>query len=400
LEVTEPAVAAWFTGKGHKMKRVLIGALTVALATMTAFAQGAGDQNLQIHGFATQALVYTNNNNYLGMDTNSGSTAWTEAAVNVNDQVTSKLRAGVQFHYTRLGIFGGDNISVDWALGDYKVNRWVGVRAGKVKMRWGLYNDTQDYDPGYLWSLLPETIYGVDYRATDLSQLGAEVYGRVPLGEHLGKLSYSAWWGDYFVATNDGIMEDFNESGLNFTNTPWGKTPGFDLRWQTPVKGLMVGGSLMAYDAKGNLTNGTYFQPLAYWPAYYAKYDYKKLTLSGQYTKLIQYQTVTITGSAPSSSGIDNPAWFAMAEYHATDKLQVGAYYTRLWDAPLPNPVLPEDYFHEWVSSSRYDINSNFYAKLEGHYIDGTGSGYYGFNNPNGLKPRTGVLVGKVGFTF
>ena len=92
--------------------------------------------------------------------------------------------------------------------------------------------------------------------------------GRVPLGDKLGKLNYSAYWGDYFVATDDGVMEDFIESGINFTNTPWGKTPGFDLRWQTPVKGLMVGGSLMAYDAKGNLTNGTYFQPLAYWPAY------------------------------------------------------------------------------------------------------------------------------------
>jgi hypothetical protein len=52
------------------------------------------------------------------------------------------------------------------------------------------------------------------------------------------------------------------------------------------------------------------------------------------------------------------------------------------------------------VASSRYDINSYFYAKIEGHYIDGTGIGYYGFNNPNGLKPKTGVLAAKLGFTF
>jgi hypothetical protein len=382
------------------MNRTLMGFMGIAFAAMPLAAQSLGDQNLQIHGFATQAFVYSNNNNYLGMDTSSGSTAWTEAAVNINDKVTSKLRAGVQLHYTRLGIFGGDNISVDWALGDYKINRYMGVRAGKVKMRWGLYNDTQDYDPGYLWSILPETIYGVDYRATDLSQLGVEFYGRVPLGAKLGKLVYSGYWGDYFAATNDGIMEGFKEQGIEFSNTPWGKTPGFDLRWETPVNGLTVGGSLMAYDAKGNLTNGTYTQPLAYWPAYYAKYDYKKLFLSGQYTKLIQYQTVTITGSDPSTSGIDNPAWFAMAGYHVTDKLQLGAYYTRLWAAPLPKTPLPEDYFHEWVASSRYDINSYFYAKIEGHYIDGTGIGYYGFNNPNGLKPKTGVLAAKLGFTF
>ena len=89
-----------------------------------------------------------------------------------------------------------------------------------------------------------------------------------------------------------------------------------------------------------------------------------------------------------------------MAAYHLTDKLQVGSYYTRLWNAPLPSQAPPTDYFHEWVASSRYDINSNFYAKIEGHYIDGNGIGYYGFDNPNGLKPKTGVLVGNVGFTF
>lgn len=89
-----------------------------------------------------------------------------------------------------------------------------------------------------------------------------------------------------------------------------------------------------------------------------------------------------------------------MGEYRLTDKLQVGAYYTRLWSAPLPTPVLPEDYFHDWVASSRYDINSNFYAKLEGHYIEGNGVGYYSFNNSNELKPKTVLLVGKVGFTF
>ncbi len=126
------------TGKGRKMNRVWICATVAALISVAASAQSIGDQNLQIHGFATQAFVFSTNNNYLGMDTSSGSTAWTEAAINVNDPVTSKLRAGIQLHYTRLGIFGGDGISVDWALGDYKVNRWIGIRAGKVKMRWGL----------------------------------------------------------------------------------------------------------------------------------------------------------------------------------------------------------------------------------------------------------------------
>ena len=130
---------------------------------------GQDMSNIQIHGFATQAFLYSGSNNYLGMYTSQGSTGWTEAAINIVDQPADNLRIGIQLHYTRLGTFGGDEPSIDWAMGDYRVKRWLGIRAGKVKIRWGLYNDTQDADPGYLWSLLPESTYSIDDRATTLS---------------------------------------------------------------------------------------------------------------------------------------------------------------------------------------------------------------------------------------
>src|ERR1039458_486920 len=382
------------------MNRLFIGAMALFLWSVSVTAQSFDNQKIQIHGFATQAFVASSNNNYLGMDTRTGTTTWTEAAANVNYQMTDKLRTGVQLHYTRLDVFDGDGPSVDWALVDYKINRYLGARMGKVKIRWGLYNDTQDYDPGYMWSLLPEGIYGVDIRATDLSQYGVELYGRVPLRRALGKLDYSAYYGYYFTASNDGNMEVLKESRIAFSNRPGGISPGFDLRWATPVKGLKVGGSLMMYDAKGNLTNGSYYQPLAYWPAAYAQYEGKKLFLSYEYTKLVQYQTVTITGSAPSTSGINTPSWFAMGGYHLTDKLQAGIYYTGFLVASAADNSDPANYFHDWAASSRYDINSNFYAKLEGHLINGNAAGFYDFNNPNGLQSKTKEVVAKVGFTF
>ena len=382
------------------MNRLLFGAAVLALGSVAARAQSPDDLNLQIHGFATQGFLYSNANNYLGMNTSSGSTGWTEAAVNVNDQVTDKLRVGVQFHYTRLGAFGGDTLNVDWALGDYKVNRWLGVRAGKVKIRWGLYNDTQDYDPGYLWSLLPESVYGVDYRATNLSQLGVEIYGRVPVAKRLGKLDYSAYYGNYFYASDDGTAELFRSQGLNFPHSPGGKTPGVDLRWTTPLPGLKVGGSLMTYDATGDLPDGTYRQPLAYWPTGYVQYEFKNVFVSGQYVKLVQYQTVTLQGAEPVTSVSENHEWFVMGGYHVTPKLQAGAYYTHYLVGSADNPSDPANYFRDWVASGRYDINANFYAKVEGHFIEGNGVGFYAFNNPSGLKPKTNLLVAKIGFTF
>jgi len=380
------------------MKHLLIGVLGLAIGSLQCAAQIPED--IQIHGFATQGFVVSNDNNYLGMDSRSGSSAWTEAAINVNDQVESKLRVGLQLHYTRLGTFGGDNVSVDWALGDYKFKPWLGLRAGKVKIRWGLLNDTQDYDPGYLWALLPEPIYGVDVRATNLSQLGAEVYGKTSLGKKRGKLSYSGYYGYYYFSSNDGYMASFNASGHTFPNAPGGKTPGLDLRWDTPLHGLQVGGSLMLYNAKGTMTDGTYKMPLTYWPTYYAQYNVKKAFMSAQYTKLVQYQTFSVTSAAPSTSGSDTRSWFAMGGYHFTDKLQAGAYYTHELQPSAGDNSNPANYYKDWVGSSRFDFNSNFYAKLEGHLMDGNLVGLYNFNNPNGFKPRTKLLVAKIGFTF
>ena len=352
----------------------------------------------EFHGFLTEGFVYSDGNNYLGMNTSSGTADWTEAAVNVNEQVTDNLRVGVQLHTTKFGQFGSWTPSVDWALADYKVKPWLGVRAGKVKIRWGLYNDTQDADPGYLWSLLPEPMYALDWRATDLSQMGAEVYGRVRLAKKRGELEYSVYYGYYTYASNDGTMESLRESGLVFSKRPRGKTPGFDLRWKTPIRGLALGGSLMVYDAKGTLVDGTYREPFTYWPTYYAQYDKRKFFLSAQFMTLVEHD-ITNEGS-PSDDVSNNRAWFAMAGYHVTDKLQIGVYHTRNVLVSAPNPSDPANRFRDWVIASRYDMSSHFYAKIEGHFIDGDGLGFYGSDNPNSLKPRTNLMVAKLGFCF
>lgn len=370
--------------------------LFTSLYTAAALAQES--HMPEFHGFATQSFLYSNLNNYLGMNTGSGSFDWTEAAVNINEQVTGNLRVGAQAHLMRLGQFGGSNVTLDWALADYRVREWFGVRAGKVKIRWGLYNDTQDADPGYLWSLLPEPVYAVDVRATDLAQTGVELYGRMRLGKKRGELSYSAYFGYYTFAPHDGYMETNREEGYVFSGQPKGKSPGFDLRWKTPVKGLTAGASLMMYNAKGNLYNGSYREPLTYWPTYYASYEKKKLFLSAQYVSLLEHDNYTIAGVYDPELSTSR-SWFVMAGYHLTDKLQVGVYRTQyvLTNADESDP---DNYFRDWVASSRFDFNSHWYAKLEGHFMDGAGLGFYDSNNPNGVAPRTRLVVAKVGFVF
>jgi hypothetical protein len=52
------------------------------------------DREVQIHGFASQGFVYTNDNNWLTMNTSQGSGAFTDFGINVSTNVTDRLRVG------------------------------------------------------------------------------------------------------------------------------------------------------------------------------------------------------------------------------------------------------------------------------------------------------------------
>src|SRR2546425_452596 len=71
----------------------------------------------------------------------------------------------IQLHMYQLGDLGGSNIQVDWASGDYKLNDYLGFRAGKVKTVLGLFNDSQDVDAIHLWILLPQSMYPTDNKS-------------------------------------------------------------------------------------------------------------------------------------------------------------------------------------------------------------------------------------------
>lgn len=148
------------------------------------------------------------------------------------------------------------------------------------------------------------------------------------------------------------------------------------------------------------MISGTYTAPYAYWPTGYAQYDFKTFFFSYQFAKLVSYQTGTITGSAPVTTGSDCRQWFAMGGYHLTDKFQAGAYYAKYTVATGGDNSDPVNYFKDWVVSGRCDFNSDYYSKVEGHFIDGNALGLYSLNNHNGLKPKTNVLGAKIGFTF
>ena len=165
------------------MKKVSVVAVMVGLCilfgSMTAMAYDL--KGIDIHGFASQGYLYSDENNFFTANTKDGTFAYNEVGINFSTQPIDDLRIGMQLFSRDLGEMGNNDITVDWALGDYRVKDWLGIRAGKIKRPLGLYNDVRDADMARTVIFLPQGIYPEIQRDVINAIQGAELYGNLPL---------------------------------------------------------------------------------------------------------------------------------------------------------------------------------------------------------------------------
>jgi hypothetical protein len=386
--------------------KVLVGAIALALgAAAQGLAQSLDDLNIQIHGYATQGFLYTTNNNILTTHSSDGSPAWTEAVLNIGAQPIPKLRIAVQGRYFLLGNFG-NTITLDWAAADYKADDRFGIRFGKVKTPSGLFNDIQDIDPSYIWSLLPQSIYDISNRDGVLAHYGGVAYGTLSEGGKLGKLEYRGWGGNRVISGNDGYFVEQTEQGIVLPDGFSAVTSGGTLRWVTPLKGLMIGAtgarnnkSVSKLTAGNGALTGAETIFAVNQPSFFTLYEKNKVMVAGEYTRLAGQVNISFTGlPAPPNTRFDYKEWYAMASYKLTAKLTAGVYDSQQFNRQLA--LGPARYSKDWTISGRYDFSQYLYAKAEEHIIDGTAVGYDLDLNPNGLKPNTKLTILKVGVSF
>jgi hypothetical protein len=387
------------------MKLVCIGAIALLLGAVTpGVAQSLDDLNIQFHGYATQGFLYTTNNNIFTTTSSNGSPQWTEAVVNLSAVPQPRLRVAIQARYLLLGNFG-NAITLDYAMVDYKVSDRLGVRFGKVKTPSGLFNEIQDIDPSYMWSLLPQGVYPIVSRNSLLSHYGGVVYGTLALGKSFGKLEYRGWGGERVIGSDDGYFLSQKESGLNLPNGLSGVTYGAALHWKTPLPGLIIGASNSKQNqwqstltaGNGALTGTETLHPFNL-PNYFAHYDKSKLMVAGEYSRLPVHVALVLPGLPTNLVHLDQRSWYGMASYKVTEKFAAGIYESQSIDHQAA--LGAARYSKDWAVSGRYDFNAYLYAKAEEHFIDGTLIGYDAALNPGGLKPDTKLTILKVGVSF
>jgi hypothetical protein len=163
--------------------------LLIGIAT-PAHAIDLGFRDFQMHGFLSQGYTYTSANNLFGNSQGDGSLEFTELGLNVLGHPLSNLLFAVQGIYRDTGGSDEGDFRLDYANLDLTLpvgdDLTFGIRGGRVKVPFGLYNEGRDA----IWTrpsvLLPQSIYfdALGLRSPELSEDGGILYGRYQLGDH------------------------------------------------------------------------------------------------------------------------------------------------------------------------------------------------------------------------
>lgn len=365
----------------------------------------------QIHGFVSQGYLKTTQNNYLAATArDQGSFDFTEVGLNVTQQLSPELRIGMQVFAHDLGPLGNYAPQLDWYYLDYRFSDWLGLRAGKTKLPWGLYNESNDVDAGRVPILLPQSLYPVSNRESLFAQTGGELYGDIRLGA-AGALEYRAYGGTIFVNASDASAQ------LKGFDVPY--EVGGRLMWLPPVDGLQLGGSAQRlrfdfeftptpeqrarYDMAGQLPSdfsGVVWAriPATLWVSS-VEYQHERLWLAAEYGRsYLAYRTNLVL---PRNKVI-NEGGYLMASYQVAPWFTPGVYYSAAFRDIKAKPPAGTDtrgtYQHDVAVTLRYDLTPNWLLKLEGHYMHGTGGlqSQLNDNKPiNTLPKNWGVFVAK-----
>ena len=171
--------------------KLLAATLILVGCGIHANADGLPD-GVQVHGFASQAVISTDHNNFFGATENKASLGFTELGANISWRLNPSLLLSAQAVSRRAGETDNGSPRLDYATLDYTIHASedarFGIYLGKIKNPYGLYNETRDVAFTRPSILLPQSIYLDRIRNFALSAPGLAVYGDQTLA--IGNLNY------------------------------------------------------------------------------------------------------------------------------------------------------------------------------------------------------------------
>lgn len=358
---------------------------------------------LQFHGFVSEGGFVSTANDYIGKSSR-GSLELFEAGLNVSTEVADRLRVGLQFFARDVGTYRDLPPRLDWAFVDYHWKTWLGLRAGVIKIPFGLYNETADIDAARLPILMPQSVYQLRNRSALLAHTGFALYGERKLSS-AGSIEYQALLGTLNVPENALIL-----SGASLDSIDTKYVTGAQLFWHPPVEGLRIGGSylrtsidfnltldpanvaalimanLVPADFDGKLTISQRPGSFVVGSAEYLREDW---LFAAEYARSLKRQRSTLPMLLPTVHE-DNERFYVMANRRFSQNLELGAYYSVFNidadDRGGHNKMKFPERWYAWQrdlsATVRYDVNERWLWKLEAHFIDGVADLYGSTPNP------------------
>lgn len=331
-----------------------------------------GDLALDVHAFVSQGAILSTGNQYLARS-KRGSLEFAEVGINFTTQLTDRLRLGLQLFAHDLGPIGNYGTRADWFYLDYRWRDWFGIRAGRVKVPYGLYNETSDIDAARVAILLPQSVYPITNRDYLLAQTGVEVYGYIDLAR-AGALDYRLYGGTIYI-------DPTTSPGIKTVDVPY--VAGGRLLWETPVSGLRAGASFQALRLTifANLDPTMPGAPpvaigasilLGVASAEFVRHD---LAVAAEFSEWRTTVDDDVLALSPAAKKVTvSERGYVSTTYHVSRWLWPGAYYSFFFpdeaNATLGGPSA--DMQHDVAATLRFDINQYWIVKLEGHFEHGT----------------------------
>jgi len=392
---------------------------------------------VQIHGFASQGLIFTSDNSFYG-DSKHGSADFTELGINASLQLSSKIRIAGQALSRHAGDMDNGSPRIDYALIDVNLlsrsKGNLGIYLGRIKNPLGLFNETRDVAHTRQGVFTQQAIYFDKVRDIAMSSDGAQLYGEYLFDN--GTLLLQAGFG--YPIPDENVETTYmnqNWAGSLEANRPaiigramYEHDGG---RWIFSLSGTSLEldfehGAADAFDPFNlglGLSSGT------------VEIDYTILSTQyngekWQFTGEIGIQEANFVGIGGLFSDADTkpigftfeanyrftPKWQAYLRseifyLHRDDKL--GSKFNQdlqtasntiafLTGGAVNIPVTPAHsrYSKAWVVGGRWDINKHLIARADYHLVEGTATLSSTENNMPTAKKYWNMLALSLSYRF
>jgi hypothetical protein len=342
---------------------------------------GALPDEIQVHGFVAQSLFHTSDNNLFGQSDDGISLGITEIGLNASYKPYDRLNFAIQGLYRRAGDIDRGSVRVDYGLADltlweYKAGR-IGIRAGRTKIPFGLYNETRDVAFTHPAILLPQGIYFERSRSLLTSADGGSFYleHRTDYGDFNFKFNY---------ASPLGNNKEIRSTLLGpYAQGEFSAEPAIATQLSYELNGGEYIFAISHMDLKldyrplpgdGFMSGRSHIRPLMF----SAQYNGEKLTLTGEYD--YRWNTSKGYGAIPDRNSVTE-SWYVEGSYRFLPKWQVTLRYDTiyadvdnrrgegLYRFGLPNHIA---FAEDWMFGLRWDINPSWMVRGEYHRVHGT----------------------------